>query len=612
MCGIIGGIAQCNIREILLEGLRRLEYRGYDSAGLAIVNSQKDIIRIRRVGKVQELVLATKQKLLIGNIGVAHTRWATHGIPSEANSHPHISEHIIVVHNGIIQNFEKLRKDLIKRGYFFTSDTDTEVIAHLIHWEQKCSDGSISLSKIILRMTLQLQGSYSLIIIDSRDPSRLVAVSFGNHLVIGHVSYGNFIASDQLALLPITQNFTILEDGDIVEVTNNNIMITNNLGKQINRTKTISNIQLNTIDKGIFCHYMQKEIYDQPSSIKSTLFDRLIDNYIDFSELGLEAEKYFNRIECIQIVACGTSYHAGMVASYWFESLSRIPCNVDIASEFRYRNLVVRKNTLLIVLSQSGETADTLMVLQQSKKLGYLCSLAICNVSGSSLTRKSDFTLLTRAGNEISVASTKSFTTQLTMLLMLVVKLGYINNMSIETQSYIISSLKVLPKRIEEIFLYDNIIKNLAEDFHDKNNVLYLGRGDQYPIAMEGALKLKETSYIHAEAYAAGELKHGPLALIDNKLPIIVIAPTNKLLEKLKFNIEEVYSRGGLLYIFSDTHSSFKDIPRIKVIKLPYVEEIISPIFYTVPLQLFSYHVALIKGTDIDKPRNLAKSVTVE
>ena len=609
MCGIVGAVAQRDIAEILLEGLRRLEYRGYDSAGLAVVDAQGQVTRLRRLGKVSNLVQAAEETSLVGGSGIAHTRWATHGEPSEANAHPHISGHIIIVHNGIIENHEPLREQMIKRGYSFSSETDTEVVAHLVHWEQQHGG---SLREVVLRVIPQLRGAYGMVIMDSRDPQVLIAARSGSPLVIGRGVGENFIASDQLALLPVTRRFVYLEEGDVAEVTRRDLTIIDRHGEIVQRAEIESNVQYDAGDKGIYRHYMQKEIYEQPLAIKNTLAGRFSHGAVDLSELGADGDALLAKVEHIQIVACGTSYNSGMVSRYWFEALAGIPCDVEIASEFRYRQSAVRKNSLLITLSQSGETADTLAALRLSKQLGYLGSLAICNVAGSSLVRESDLALMTKAGTEIGVASTKAFTTQLTVLLMLVAKVGRLHGVAPQTEQDIVHALQALPSRIEQMLSQDELIAALAEDFSDKHHALFLGRGDQYPIAMEGALKLKEISYIHAEAYAAGELKHGPLALIDADMPVIVVAPNNELLEKLKSNIEEVRARGGLLYVFADADAGFSDSEGMRIIPLPHVEEVIAPIFYTVPLQLLSYHVALIKGTDVDQPRNLAKSVTVE
>ncbi|WP_192456233.1 glutamine--fructose-6-phosphate transaminase (isomerizing) [Musicola keenii] len=611
MCGIVGAVAQRDIAEILLEGLRRLEYRGYDSAGLAVVNSEGLVSRLRRLGKVQVLAEAVQDHPLSGGTGIAHTRWATHGEPSEQNAHPHVSEHITVVHNGIIENHESLRELLVSRGYQFVSETDTEVVAHLVHWEQQQNGGS--LRDVVLRVIAQLRGAYGMVLMDSRDPNVLVAARSGSPLVIGRGVGENFIASDQLALLPVTRRFIFLEEGDIAEVTRRTVSIVNRQGQDVKREEIESNVQYDAGDKGAYRHYMQKEIFEQPMAIKNTLEGRFSHGEINLSELGPQADALLTKVQHIQIIACGTSYNAGMVSRYWFESLAGIPCDVEIASEFRYRKPAVRANSLMITLSQSGETADTLAALRLSKELGYLGSLAICNVAGSSLVRESDLSLMTRAGAEIGVASTKAFTTQLTVLLLLVARVGRLRGMDASIEQDIVHALQALPARIEQMLSQDKLIEALAEGFSDKHHALFLGRGDQYPIAMEGALKLKEISYIHAEAYAAGELKHGPLALIDADMPVVVVAPNNDLLEKLKSNIEEVRARGGELYVFADEDAGFtSDSELMKIIQLPHVEDMIAPIFYTVPLQLLSYHVALIKGTDVDQPRNLAKSVTVE
>lgn len=608
MCGIVGAVAQRDIAEILIEGLRRLEYRGYDSAGLAVVDNDCKMTRLREAGKVQMLAEEADKIQVIGGTGIAHTRWATHGEPCEDNAHPHVSGTIAVVHNGIIENYQELKAELIKKGYQFASQTDTEVIAHLVNWEQRQGG---TLREVVQRVIPQLRGAYGTVIMDSRTPELLVAARSGSPLVVGLGVGENFLASDQLALLPVTRRFIYLEEGDIVEITRRHVHVFDVNGNEVDRDTIESNVQYDAGDKGVYRHYMQKEIYEQPLAIKNTLDGRLKSETIDLSELGPKAEEILSKVEHIQIVACGTSYNAGMVSRYWFESLAGIPCDVEIASEYRYRKPATRRNSLLITLSQSGETADTLAALRLSKELGYLSSLAICNVAGSSLVRESEFVLMTKAGAEIGVASTKAFTTQLTVLLMLVAYMGRIKGVA--TLEHDVSiALHALPSRIESMLSKDKVIEALAEDFSEKSHALFLGRGDQYPIAVEGALKLKEISYIHAEAYAAGELKHGPLALIDADMPVIIIAPNNELLEKLKSNIEEVRARGGLLYVFADQDAGFEENETMKLISLPHVEELIAPIFYTVPLQLLSYHVALIKGTDVDQPRNLAKSVTVE
>ena len=610
MCGIVGAVAQRDIAEILVEGLRRLEYRGYDSAGVAIINAQGELQRVRRLGKVQELASALEEQPLSGGTGIAHTRWATHGEPSEINAHPHVSNgDLAVVHNGIIENHEELRVKLQGLGYEFVSQTDTEVIVHLVHHYLKTAG---SLLQALQTAVKELRGAYGTVVMDRRDPSRLVVARSGSPLVIGRGLGENFIASDQLALLPVTRRFLFLEEGDVAEVTRRGVQIFDHAGKLVEREEIESELSHDAGDKGQYRHYMQKEIYEQPQSILNTLEGRLVGNHIVPESFGTHAREIFQKVQHVQIVACGTSYHSGMVARYWFEALAGVSCNIEIASEFRYRKSVVHPNSLIITLSQSGETADTLAALRLSKELGYLGSLAICNVPGSSLVRESDLALMTKAGTEIGVASTKAFTTQLTVLLMLVAKLARLKGQDASIEHDIVHGLQALPNRIEQMLSQDKRIEQLAERFSDKHHALFLGRGDQYPIAMEGALKLKEISYIHAEAYAAGELKHGPLALIDAEMPVVVVAPNNELLEKLKSNIEEVRARGGELYVFADGDAGFNGSDNMHIIEMPHVEEVIAPIFYTVPLQLLSYHVALIKGTDVDQPRNLAKSVTVE
>ncbi|WP_421183253.1 glutamine--fructose-6-phosphate transaminase (isomerizing) [Aeromonas enteropelogenes] len=610
MCGIVGAVAQRDVAEILVEGLRRLEYRGYDSAGVAVFSAQHPLQRVRRLGKVAELAKALEEQSVHGGTGIAHTRWATHGEPSERNAHPHVSEHIVVVHNGIIENHEPLRDRLKELGYVFTSDTDTEVIAHLVHHELKEAPNLITAMQKAVK---QLRGAYGTVVMDTRDDSRLVVARSGSPLVIGRGIGENFIASDQLALLPVTRRFIFLEEGDVAEVTRRDVQVFDIDGKPVVREEKESDISHDAGDKGEYRHYMLKEIHEQPAAINQTLDGRLGIDHVVVESFGNGARAIFDKVEHIQIVACGTSYHSGMVARYWFESIAGVSCDVEIASEFRYRKSVVRPNSLLITLSQSGETADTLAALRLAKASGYMSSLAICNVPGSSLVRESDLAFMTRAGAEIGVASTKAFTTQLAGLLMLVAAIGRCRgNLDAAAEAALVKSLQALPQRIKESLSLAKQIETLAEEFADKHHSLFLGRGDQYPIAMEGALKLKEISYIHAEAYAAGELKHGPLALIDAEMPIIVVAPNNDLLEKLKSNVEEVRARGGILYVFADAETGFKSDETMRVMNLNHMEEVIAPIVYTVPLQLLSYYVALIKGTDVDQPRNLAKSVTVE
>ncbi|AAM67598.1 glutamine--fructose-6-phosphate transaminase (isomerizing) [Buchnera aphidicola] len=608
MCGIVAAVTQRNIIDFLLEGIKKLEYRGYDSSGLAIINKNQNIVRIRCVGRVNKLLKKVKKKKLFSNIGLAHTRWATHGQVSEKNTHPHISSHIAVVHNGVIENNTKLRHFLEKKGYIFYSDTDTEVIAHLLHWEQ--TKTGESLVEVIQRSKMKLNGNYSMVVMDAYNSSRLIAVRSGSPLVIGLGIKENFIASDQIALLNITKRFIYLEEGDtaIVETKKINIFNKNNL--IIKRKEITSNVKYKSINKGKYKHYMEKEIYEQPISIQNTLNNRIKKDTINFSELGDREKKFFLNAEHIQIVACGTSYHAAMVSRYWFESLANIPCDVEIASEFSSRKLAVRKKSVFITLSQSGETADTLAALRISKKLGYLGSLTICNMKGSSLVQESDCYLLTKAGIEIGVASTKSFTTQLTVLLMLIAKITKLKKQKNNIEKKIAQILSLLPSKVEAILKKNTLIKTLANQLCNKKNILFLGRGDQYPIAMEGALKLKEISYIHAEAYPSGELKHGPLALIDKNIPVIITAPKNSLLEKTKKNIKEICARGGIIYVFSDQEIDLEK--NMTIIKIPYVEEIIAPILYIIPLQLLAYYIALSKGKNIDQPRHLAKSVTVE
>ncbi|QIQ41653.1 MAG: glutamine--fructose-6-phosphate transaminase (isomerizing) [Buchnera aphidicola (Microlophium carnosum)] len=609
MCGIVAAVTQRNITNFLIDSIKKLEYRGYDSSGLAVIDDKNNIIRIRCVGKVNELVKKIHKKKILGNVGVAHTRWATHGKVSKENTHPHISSNIVVVHNGIIENNSTLRLFLQKKGYIFSSETDTEVIAHLLHWEQNKKKDS--LKNVIQNSIKKLDGNYSMVVIDKNNPSKLIAARSKSPLIIGLGVKENFIASDQIALLHITKRFIYLEEGEIAIVKKKEINIFNENNSIIQPKEIISNIEYKSVKKGKYRYYMEKEIYEQPKSIQNTLQNRLKNSYeIFFSELELKANHIFYNTENIQIVACGTSYNAAMISKYWFESLANIPCDVEIASEFSSRKLIVRKKSLFITLSQSGETADILSALRYSKKFEYLGNLTICNMESSSLVKESDFYILTKAGLEIGVASTKSFTTQLTVLLMLVANIINLKKKNNSISKKIIQTLNVLPIRIAEVLKKNKLIKNIADSIANKKNMLFLGRGNQYPIAMEGALKVKEISYIHAEAYLSGELKHGPLALIDKNIPIIMIAPKNSLFEKNKKNIKEICARGGIIYVFSDHIFDYED--NINVIKLPYVEELIAPIFYTIPLQLLAYYIALKKRKNIDQPRHLAKSVTVE
>ena len=610
MCGIVGAVAQRDVAEILINGLHRLEYRGYDSAGVAVVNENYELQRVRCLGKVKALDEAVSEKPLIGGTGIAHTRWATHGEPSETNAHPHVSGTFAVVHNGIIENHEELRALLKSRGYVFLSQTDTEVIAHLVEWEMRSTD---SLLEAVKKAVKQLTGAYGMVVMDSRYPEHLVAARSGSPLVIGLGIGENFLASDQLALLSVTRRFIFLEEGDIAEITRRTVDIYDTYGNKVEREIHESNLENDAAEKGKFRHFMQKEIYEQPTALINTMEGRINHENVIVDSIGNGAKGILEKVEHIQIVACGTSYNAGMVARYWFESLAGVSCDVEIASEFRYRKFVTRPNSLLITLSQSGETADTLAALRLAKEKGYMAALTICNVAGSSLVRESDLAFMTRAGVEVGVASTKAFTTQLAALLMLVTALGKVKgHISVEKEHEIIKAMQSLPAEIEKALAFDTEIEALAEDFAEKHHALFLGRGAFYPIAVEASLKLKEISYIHAEAYAAGELKHGPLALIDADMPVIVVAPNNELLEKVKSNIEEVRARGGQLYVFADKEAGFTPSEGMKIITMPKVNDIVAPIFYTIPMQLLSYHVALIKGTDVDQPRNLAKSVTVE
>ena len=610
MCGIVGGVAERHIVEILLEGLKRLEYRGYDSAGVALMESDGVIQRERQIGKVQALADAVSTSKVNGTTGIAHTRWATHGGVTQANAHPHLSgQEIALVHNGIIENHEPLRLNLQAKGYEFHSQTDTEVIAHLVAENRKTSSSLLSAVQTSVK---QLDGAYGTVIMEPSNPDRIVVARSGSPLVIGLGIGENFVASDQLALLPVTRKFIFLEEGDVAEITRDEVNIFDAEGNPVEREINESTVTHDAGDKGEYRHYMLKEIHEQPASVRNTLLNRINDETVIEEYLGENAAEILQGIDHVQIIACGTSYHSGMVARYWLESLANVSCNVEIASEFRYRKSFVPNNSLIVTISQSGETADTLAALRLAKKIGYKASLTVCNVPGSSLVRESDLAVMTNAGAEIGVASTKAFTTQLVALLMLTAALGKQKGMTPTMQKQIVTALATLPTKLEETLTMSEGIEALAEEFADNNHSLFLGRGDQYPIAMEGALKLKEISYIHAEAYAAGELKHGPLALIDAEMPIIVVAPNNELLEKLKSNVEEVRARGGILYVFADKDASFKGDDTMRVLEVPHVDELVAPIIYTIPLQLLSYYVAIIKGTDVDQPRNLAKSVTVE
>ena len=609
MCGIVGAVAQRNVVPILIEGLKRLEYRGYDSAGLAVIEDNT-LYRKRALGKVKGLEAMIAEDAIQGFIGIAHTRWATHGKPSTANAHPHICrEKVAVVHNGIIENHEQLRSQQKSDGYEFTSETDTEVIVNEIYSQMETTPDLLDAVKATIK---KLEGAYALGVISYTQPNKLIVCRKGSPLVIGIGIGEHFIASDVAALLPVTQRFIFLEDGDIAELTIDSVVIFDKDGNRVERPVKESQLKADAVEKGTYRHYMLKEIYDQPWAISETLEGRFIDNRLQDNAFGHNAPEIFNQVKAIQILACGTSYHAGLVAKYWFEKLARVPCNIEVASEFRYRKPVIAPDTLVVTISQSGETADTLAALQEAKKLGAKYSLAICNVPESSLIRESDLVMMTRVGPEIGVASTKAFTTQLVTLMLLVIAIGRRFSLSEELENKIASQLFSLPGKIEEVLKLDDVINVLAEQFAEKQHALFLGRGTHYPIAMEGALKLKEISYIHAEAYPAGELKHGPLALIDAEMPVITVAPNNSLLDKLKSNIQEVSARGGQLIVFMDESLVTQPDANVQIVKIPSVDNEISPIIYTIPLQLLSYHVAVLKGTDVDQPRNLAKSVTVE
>lgn len=610
MCGIVGAVAERNVTAILLEGLKRLEYRGYDSAGVAVFTNAGKLERMRRPGKVAELEQALLGEPLVGRLGIAHTRWATHGAPCERNAHPHFSGDLAVVHNGIIENHEVLREQLKGLGYVFTSDTDTEVIAHLLNHKLKdLGDLTVALKATVK----ELHGAYGLAVVSASQPDRVVAARSGSPLVIGLGLGENFLASDQLALRQVTDRFMYLEECDIADIRRESVAIWDVNGNSVEREAVQYRDGAEAADKGAFRHFMLKEIHEQPAVVQRTLEGRLGDRQVLVNAFGPQAAELFAKVRNVQIVACGTSYHAGMVARYWLEELAGIPCQVEVASEFRYRKVVVQPDTLFVTISQSVETADTLAALRNAKELGFLGSLAICNVSISSLVRESDLTLLTQAGREIGVASTKAFTTQLVGLLLLTLSLGQVRGTLAEgVEATLVEELRRLPTRLGEALAMDSTVEKIAELFADKNHTLFLGRGAQYPVAMEGSLKLKEISYIHAEAYPAGELKHGPLALVDDDMPVVTVAPNNELLEKLKSNLQEVRARGGQLIVFADEKAGMTNGEGTHVINMPHIHDNLSPILYTIPLQLLSYYVAVLKGTDVDQPRNLAKSVTVE
>ncbi len=610
MCGIVGAVAQRDVMPILLEGLRRLEYRGYDSAGIAVLNSDNLLERTRVAGKIKDLEQALEGNQLSGKTGIAHTRWATHGKPTIENAHPHTCrDQVALVHNGIIENHDKLRKQQIDLGYTFTSDTDSEVIVNQIF---DYLDKGEDLLSAVVKTTSMLEGAYALGVINHNDPDRIIATRSGSPLVIGVGIGEHFIASDVFALLPVTRQFIFLEEGDIADISRDSLTIYDKNMDIVERPVRMSELAPEATDKAGFRHYMLKEIYEQPIAITDTLEGRLDKGLIVEEAFGRAANGIFDKVDAIQIVACGTSYHAGLVAKYWTEEIANIPCQVEVASEFRYRNIFVPENTLFVTISQSGETADTLAALRKAKESGFLSTLSICNVAESSITRESELVFLTRAGVEIGVASTKAFTTQLVSLLLLVLSIARRHGLDTDVEKEIVSHIESLPGKINTVLELNEQISNLANQFANKNHALYLGRGTMLPVAMEGALKLKEISYIHAEAYPAGELKHGPLALVDDEMPVIAVAPNNTLIEKLKSNLHEVRARGGKLYIITDTSAEIDSDVDIKLLKISPVNEIISPVVYTVPLQLLAYHIAVLKGADVDQPRNLAKSVTVE
>jgi glucosamine--fructose-6-phosphate aminotransferase (isomerizing) len=610
MCGIVGAVAERNVVPILMEGLRRLEYRGYDSAGLAVRNGT-GISRVRRLGKVQQLQNALDEDPISGFAGISHTRWATHGVPSESNAHPHTSrDDIAIVHNGIIENYQELHADIEEKGYEFTSDTDTEVVAHRIHMHLQETG---ELSAAVAKTVKELEGAYALVVMSASDPGKLVLARAGCPVVIGIGENENFVASDVAALLPVTRKFMFLEEGDIAVVQQHEITIHDSEGREVAREVKESELTADAAERGEFRHYMQKEIHEQAVAVERTLNERVANGKVLDAAFGPHANSVLDKTKGVHIVACGTSYHSGLIARYWIEELCKVPCTVEIASEYRYRHPVVPEGTLFVCISQSGETADTLAALRAAKEAGYLSTLAICNAPESSMVRESELVMMTQAGPEIGVASTKAFTTQLAVLALLTIALARRNGLEPKQEKILVTQLLETPTLIDEVLALDSAIEVLAGQFVNKHHALFLGRGVQNPVAMEGALKLKEISYIHAEAYAAGELKHGPLALVDEDMPVIAVAPDDRLLEKLKSNLQEVKARGGELFVFADPRVQFGDRVGIHTMRMPaLIQDFQAPILYTIPLQLLAYHVAVLKGTDVDQPRNLAKSVTVE
>lgn len=610
MCGIVGAVSKQNITSVLLHGLNRLEYRGYDSAGIAVLDGNANIQRVRAVGKIKNLEAALLSTPADGFVGIGHTRWATHGEPTVRNAHPHVcNDCVAIVHNGIIENHEALREEQIKAGFKFTSDTDTEVIVHQI---EKYLKQDLSLFDAVKKAIADLDGAYAVGVVSTSEPDTLICARKGSPLVIGVSENANYIASDMSALLAETHNFIILQEGDLAVLSSSSVNVFDEEGKPVERDIHESKLSGDAVNKGEFAHYMLKEIYEQPSAIADTLEGRLGKDSVLESSFGPKATEIFNSIKSVQIIACGTSYHAALIAKYGIESMTDLTCNVEVASEFRYRKHVVQPDTLLITISQSGETADTLAALRLAKGIGFAHTLAICNVPESSLVRESELSMMTRAGPEIGVASTKAFTTQLVAILLLIVVLARRLFFPAELEAKVVDQLRHLPRIIEDVLGLEDEIKEIAKDFADKDHALFLGRGMHYPVALEGALKLKEISYIHAEGYPAGELKHGPIALVDNNIPIVAVAPNDKLIDKLKSNLQEVKARGGKLYVFAEKGTQLKSEDGIKVIEVADLDIAISPIIFSVPLQMLAYHVAVLKGTDVDQPRNLAKSVTVE
>ncbi|HEX5419563.1 MAG TPA: glutamine--fructose-6-phosphate transaminase (isomerizing) [Gammaproteobacteria bacterium] len=610
MCGIVGAIAERNIVPVLLEGLKRLEYRGYDSAGLAVVKDDGELGLCRAVGKVAQLEDKLAAAPLAGRLGVAHTRWATHGGVTEANAHPHLSrERVAVIHNGIIENYESIKQELLAKGYEFQSETDTEVAAHLVHEHLERGHDLVEAVRLAVK---RFVGAYALLVFDAAAPERIVVTRIASPLVIGLGIGENFVASGVPALLPVTQRFIYLEQGDLAEIRRESVRIFDAEGREVSRPVHETQWSPDAAEKGPYRHFMLKEIFDQPGALTDTLYGRVTESRVVPESLGASAAELLTRVKQLHVVACGTSYHAGAVGKYWIESLAGVPCQVEIASEYRYRRVVVPPDTLFVTLSQSGETADTLEALRLAKTAGYLGSLTICNSPHTSMVRESDLVMMTQAGPEIGVASTKAFTTQLLSMLLVTLMLARHRGMPKQREESLVPHLYRAAAAVEQVLAMNDALKLLAEEFAEKHHALFLGRGPMWPVAMEGALKLKEISYIHAEAYAAGELKHGPLALIDEEMPVVVVAPNNDLLDKLKSNMQVVRARGGQLYVFADRESGIEPEQGLKVIGMPHADRLIAPIVYTVPLQLLAYHVAVLKGTDVDQPRNLAKSVTVE